>query len=101
MIIQALEVIGSGTIERVREGHAPLQVILPCSLPEITALGMMEPRILEEAQKLAPTLLMDPQQGPTDSADYQLSPTTDRPDTTASACSTEPEDQGKAEDNNC
>lgn len=43
MVIQASEVIGSGTVEKLKKGHVPLQIILPSSLEEVTAIGLFTP----------------------------------------------------------
>lgn len=97
LIIQALEVMGTGTVERIKEGHTPLKILLPCSLPEIAALGMTEPNILRAAKKIAPALLMDPKTGSV-LMDCQASSLTDRSNID-STYSTEAKEQSKAEDN--
>lgn len=49
-VIQAMEVSGPGTVEQRNKYRAPMLVELPSSLPEVTALGMANPKVLEEAQ---------------------------------------------------
>eukprot|EP00268_Persea_americana_P034668 TRINITY_DN3428_c0_g3_i1.p1 TRINITY_DN3428_c0_g3~~TRINITY_DN3428_c0_g3_i1.p1 ORF type:complete len:225 (+),score=31.09 TRINITY_DN3428_c0_g3_i1:3767-4441(+) len=89
MVIQAGEVIGSGTVEKLKKDRAPLQIVLPSSLGEITAIGLQHPQVLEEAQKISP---VDPAPG---SFERQPSSLTERPSTATSDCSSE---KTKAED---
>lgn len=95
MLIQASEVIGSGTVEKLKKGHAPLQIVLPSSLEEVTAIGLFTPQILEAAQKIAPA---DSTSGPF-TFERQPSSLTDRPSTANSDCSTELIEKTKGEDN--
>ena len=49
-VIQAMEVIGTGIVEQKNKDRAPVLIELPSARPEVTALGMADPKILEEAQ---------------------------------------------------
>ncbi|RWR72994.1 zinc finger BED domain-containing protein RICESLEEPER 1-like protein [Cinnamomum micranthum f. kanehirae] len=94
VVIQAAEVIGTGTVERVKEGHAPLQIInLPCSLAEVTALGIADSLISKIAEEIAPSLLMDPETG--SKLVRQASSMTYKSKIDASRCSAGPEEQTK------
>ena len=82
IVIQAETIIGSGTVEKVNKGHAPLHIVLPSSLPEITAIGMNTPRILEQAQLIAPV-------DSTTGMKRQLSSLTEKEGTVNNDCSTD------------
>ena len=83
-MIQVETVIGLGTVEKAKTGHAPLHIVLPSSLPEITAIGMNAPRILEQAQLIAP---VDSTTG-VKTCERQLSSLTEKESTVNSDCST-------------
>lgn len=97
MVIQALEIIGTGTVERIKEGHVHLKISLPCCLGEITALGMTEPSIRTVAEKIAPALLVDPEPGSC-VMDRQVSSLTDRSNVGSACSSTEAENPPKEGD---
>lgn len=92
LIIQAKEVIGLGTVEKVRKGHVPLKVSIPCTLPEITALGMADTRILQQALDIVPALMIESE--PNMVSQGAGSPT--EKSKAASTGSTETEEQEKA-----
>lgn len=96
VVIQASEVIGTSTVERVKEGHAPLQVTLPCSLAEVTALGITDSLTLEKDEEIAPALLMDLEPGPR--FGRQASSLTDKSEMDISTRNTGTEDQDKGTD---
>ena len=64
-----MEVIGTGIVEQKNKDRAPVLIELPSARPEVTALGMADPKILEEAQQIIPTLLLSPETRPDSPAD--------------------------------
>lgn len=94
MVIQAGKVIGSGTVEKLKKGHAPLQIVLPSSLEEITAIGLQTPQIFDEAQRIAP---VDSTSSPV-SFERQPSSLAERPSTATSDCSSELTEKTKVGD---
>lgn len=48
-VIQAMGVNGTSTVEQKNKDRAPILIELPSSLRKVTALGMADPKVYEEA----------------------------------------------------